>query len=207
MRNAVGFYWTLPVPWAGFTELPKDIDEAAKASRTIRYQRELIRRYAKEHNLRLVAEEAFLEIKPDRGSEYVLDALRSAEKICREKNAQLLYVGFSEVHGWRGHGPLEAWVGRAGIDVDELYPDEIEVDGAKFDPHAHFGIWRKRQYEWSAKKQERVSLAKEEALKLRETGETYRDIAFRLNEANIRSATGKLWTEDMVRHLLHQAET
>ena len=36
MRNAVGFYWTLPVPWAGFVELPEDIDAAAKASRTIR---------------------------------------------------------------------------------------------------------------------------------------------------------------------------
>ena len=45
-QNAVGFYWTLPVPWAGFTSLPKAVDDAAKLSRTIRYQRDLIRRYA-----------------------------------------------------------------------------------------------------------------------------------------------------------------
>jgi hypothetical protein len=30
-RNAVGFYWTLPVPWAGFTSLLREIDEAAKS--------------------------------------------------------------------------------------------------------------------------------------------------------------------------------
>ena len=42
-RNAVGFYWTLPVPWAGFTDLPKDIDAAVKASRTIRYQVQRVR--------------------------------------------------------------------------------------------------------------------------------------------------------------------
>ena len=69
MRNAVGFYWTLPVPWAGFTKLPKDIEEAAKASRTIRYQCELIRRYARDNGYRLVDEKVFLEIEPDRGSE------------------------------------------------------------------------------------------------------------------------------------------
>ncbi len=68
MRNAVGFYWTLPVPWAGFTELPTDIDAAAGASRTIGYQRALIRRHAKAEKLNLIREEVFLEIEPDRGS-------------------------------------------------------------------------------------------------------------------------------------------
>ena len=69
VRNAVGFYWTLPVPWTGFTSLPSDIDEAAKVSRTIRYQRNTIRRYAKVEGYRLIHEEVFLEIKPDRGSD------------------------------------------------------------------------------------------------------------------------------------------
>ncbi len=55
-QAAVGFYWTLPVPWAGFTELPKDVDRAAEFSRTIRYQREIIRRYAREHHLQLIHE-------------------------------------------------------------------------------------------------------------------------------------------------------
>ena len=26
---AVGFYWTMPVPWAGFTDVPKHVDAAA----------------------------------------------------------------------------------------------------------------------------------------------------------------------------------
>lgn len=36
--NYIGFYWTLPVNWAGFTTLPSDADAAAKVSCTIRYQ-------------------------------------------------------------------------------------------------------------------------------------------------------------------------
>ena len=39
----VGVYWTLPVNWAGFRALPLDVDAAAAASRTIRYQRERVR--------------------------------------------------------------------------------------------------------------------------------------------------------------------
>ena len=50
-QNAVGFYWTLPVPWVRFTSLPKAVDDAAKLSRTIRYQRDLIRRYAADESL------------------------------------------------------------------------------------------------------------------------------------------------------------
>lgn len=41
--NYIGFYWTLPVNWAGFTTLPADADEAAKGSLTIRYQVDLVR--------------------------------------------------------------------------------------------------------------------------------------------------------------------
>ena len=103
MRNAVGFYWTLPVPWAGFTTLPEDIDAAAKESRTIHYQCELIRRYAKGRNYQLVAEKVFLEIAPDRGSQYIRDALRPLKAICREQSAAFLYVDFRRVQGWRGH--------------------------------------------------------------------------------------------------------
>ena len=49
-QKAVGFFWTLPIPWTGFTHLPDDVTTAATMSRTIRYQCELIRDYARKQN-------------------------------------------------------------------------------------------------------------------------------------------------------------
>lgn len=66
-RNAVGFYWTLPVPWIGFTELPDAVEEVAKVSMTIRYQMHMIRRHAEESRLPLVHEAVYMEVSPDRG--------------------------------------------------------------------------------------------------------------------------------------------
>lgn len=205
MRNAIGFYWTLPVPWAGFTELPEDIEAAARRSRTIRYQCELIRRYARDNHYRLVAEKVFLEIEPDRGSEYVLGALRPLETLCRAQGAALLLVDFSAVQGWRSHGPLSDWARNAGMDVETVYPDEMLVDGEVFDPHQHFSDWREQQREWSARKPERMAKARHEADHLRAAGRTLRAIAAELNEREVRSASGKPWTEDGIRQLLRQA--
>ncbi len=205
MRNAVGFYWTLPVPWAGFTTLPEDIDAAAKVSRTIRYQCELIRRHARDSGYQLAAERVFLEIAPDRGSEYVLQALRPLEAICRAKEAVLLYVDFSEVQSWRSHKPLSDWARRTRVEVETVYPDEIQIDGGIFDPHSHFADWRKRQYEWTASKPERVARALAAAVRLRDAGQTHKAIAKELNDNGTPSATGKPWTADSIGKLLSAA--
>ncbi|MBD9529109.1 hypothetical protein [Paracoccus sp. PAR01] len=202
LRNAVGFYWTLPVPWAGFRELPKDIEAAADESRTIRYQREIIRRRAKERNYKLIREEVFLEIEPDRGSKQVLDALKPVTRICQENDAVLLLVDFSEVQGWRSHGPLSDWAQQTPIDIETVYPDEFVVDRKLFDPHAHFAQWRVRQEEWSAGKGARMVVASREARRLRAQKQPYKAIADVLNDRSLRSATGKPWTEDSVRKLL-----
>ena len=53
MTHYLGLYWTLPVPWAGFTRLPKDAKAAAARSRTIAYQRERVRRWVAEEGLSL----------------------------------------------------------------------------------------------------------------------------------------------------------
>ncbi|GAB4480247.1 MAG: hypothetical protein OHK0018_11700 [Erythrobacter tepidarius] len=105
-RKAVGFYWTLPVPWAGFAKLPEDIERAGQASRTIRYQRALIHRYAAEHDLEIVHEAAFLEVEPDRASVFIEGALEKAAAKCRQYRAMLLFVDFSGAHGWRSHAPM-----------------------------------------------------------------------------------------------------
>lgn len=202
MRNAVGFYWTLPVPWADFDRLPEDTDGAAKASRTIRYQRELIRRHAKEQKYRLAEEKVFLELAPDRGSEHVLDALRPVAVICRELDAVLLLVDFSAVRG----GAVMVHY-RNGADnlrfTPSLYtrtrfpsmvrhsiPTATSLNGADFRMN---GQTAKR----IALRMRRMSL---ESCELKK--KTYKSIAESLNNACIRSATGKDWTSDNVRALL-----
>lgn len=52
----VGFYWTLPMPHEGFKELPEDTEAAAKASRTVRYQRERVRLHVEAEGGVLVGE-------------------------------------------------------------------------------------------------------------------------------------------------------
>ncbi|MCT2539976.1 recombinase family protein [Sedimentimonas flavescens] len=200
--KAVGFYWTLPVPWVGFTQLPKDVDDAANSSLTIRYQRDLIRRYAKDHRLVLVHEAAYLEIEPDRGSEHVRDALRKVGQVCHAHHAVLLIVDFSEVQGWRSHHSLLDWARSGGVDVRLIYPDPITMEGKSFDPHQHFSDWRQRQQEWSDGKAGRAEASRAEATRLRGAGLSFVAISKHLNANGLPSLTGKPWTPDNLRKLL-----
>lgn len=201
-RKAVGgFYWTLPVPWAGFTALPSDIEGAAAASRTIRYQRALIRAHAAAQGYDLIHEQAFLEIDPDRGSAVIVEALEKAAAICRKDDAALLVVNFSGVRQWRGHDPLEDWLQR----FDHALPIEaapIMVDGEMFDPHAHFAQWRAGQRAWSEGKHERAEQALRRAQELRANGMKNPAIAHYLNEEGLRSLSGRPWTAESLRKFL-----
>jgi hypothetical protein len=205
-RNAVGFYWTLPVPWAGFTGLSNDIDKAAKESLTIRYQRDLIRSYAREEGYLLVHEEVFLEIEPDRGSDSILAALEKVKRICQAKDAVLLNVDFMQVARWRDHGPMARWLHRANIEMLSIYPREILMEDKFFYPHVHFRAWRERQKEWTDKKQERKDKARERAKELLEQGESYPKIADTLNKEKLLSPTGRRWVADNVRSLMKPSE-
>jgi hypothetical protein len=200
--KAVGFYWTLPVPWVGFTQLPKDVEEAAGSSLTIHYQRDLIRRYAKDHRLVLVHEAAYLEIEPDRGSKHVQGALNKVRKVCREHDAVLLIVDFSEVQGWRSHGPLQDWAQSGKVDVRLIYPDPVVMEGKSFEPHQHFSDWRQRQQEWSEGKAARAESARAEATQLQGAGMSLVSIAERLNAKGMPSLTGKPWAPDNLRKFL-----
>ena len=200
--KAVGFYWTLPVPWAGFIDLNPDIEVAARQSRTIAYQRAVIRRYASEHKLTLVHEEAFLEIDPDRGGEQIKNPLEKAARVCREHDAELLWVEFHETQGWRNHGQMQAWLERGAVAHSPVPADPINLEGNEFDPHAHFGDWRRRQKEWTQGKPAREEKALTRATKFRAEGLKNPAIARKLNEEGIRSATGKLWSADGVRKFL-----
>ena len=200
--KAVAFYWTLPVPWADFTRLPAAIDDAAKASRTIRFQRETIHDYARRQGLELVHEEAFLEIHPDRGSNTITDALNKAACICRDHGALLVFVDFSGVQQWRSHQPMHDWLTTAKVDSLPIEAAPILLDGVLFDPHAHFSKWREAQWQWSSTKQDRADKAAARTRELQAAGLKYPAIARTLNEEKLRSLSGKPWTAESLRKLM-----
>lgn len=202
-RKAVGFYWTLPVPWLGFTKLPDDIDEAATKSRTIRYQRDAIRRHAKENGFDLIHEAAFLEIEPDRGTELIEGPLKRVAPICQQHDAVLLYVDFSKEQGWRSHAPLHNYADQLGLRLEPVWPSALPIEGEpSFDPAAHFARWRERQREWTDTKPARAAEARTRALALRGNGLKNPAIADQLNAERLLSPTGKPWTADGVRKFL-----
>lgn len=201
-RKAVGFYWTLPVPWAGFQRLPDDIDAAAAASRTIAYQRALIQRYAQNEGFALIHEAAFIELQPDRGTEMILDDLRKAAAICRAQDATLLYVDFGYIQQWRSHLIMNRAIGDLGVPYLEIQAEPTPVDGQMFDPYAHFQEWRERQRAFSQDKPARAAAAAARALELRAQGARNPEIARRLNAEGLRSPTGKDWSADSLRKFL-----
>ncbi|GIX19872.1 MAG: hypothetical protein KatS3mg120_1548 [Erythrobacter sp.] len=201
-RKAVGFYWTLPVPWAGFTKLPADIEAAARGSRTIAYQRALIHAFAAAEGYALVEEAAFLEIEPDRGSRFIVPALEQAAARCRAHGAILLFVEFSGAQGWRSHAPMMEWLRRAEIEALPIAARPLVVAGELFDPHAHFARWRARQKEWSAGKPARRAQALARARALRAEGLSHAAIARQLESEGLPSLSGKPWTGESLRKLL-----
>lgn len=201
-RKAVGFYWTLPVPWAGFRDLPEDIDAAAKVSRTIAYQVLRIRDYAREEKFDLIREQLFIEVQPDRGTDSVTSALAKIEGFCRSHQATILYVDFAEIQGWRRQPHIADWSRQKQIEVLPVWPKAVPIDGKLFEPAAHFHDWRQRQEEWTNGKAERVARACARAEALRLAGASNAAIATALNAETLRSATGKDWTAEMVRKLL-----
>jgi hypothetical protein len=199
MRPAVGFYWTLPVPWAGFTKLPAGIDEAAATSRTIAYQRELIRRFANNNGYRVIAEKVFLEVEPDRGSELILEALDRIADEYRAQKSTLLLVDFSQLQGSRAHWAIANWTEQHGMQFEMIYPEPVALNGRTFDPHLHFRDWKLRQQRWTAAKAERQVRALDRIAHLRSQERTNAQIASALNEKGIATPTGKRWSDDSVR--------
>ena len=200
-RKFLGFYWTLPVPWAGFNALPKDVDEAARASTTIRYQRERVRRWVKQEGGEIIAEETFLELAPDRGSEQLVSVVEKLLKRCEREDAKLVLVDFSEAFGWRRHGAL--WDRLDGEDVCEpLDPSPILMDGTEFDPVQHFRTWREIEYAHVSGKTDRKAELAETIKDLATDHETNASMAQALNAAGLFTPNGKRWTADNLRKFM-----
>lgn len=201
-HKAIGIYWTLPVPWAGFTVLPADVDAAAAVSRTIRYQRDLVRRRAAEDGLELAGEAVFLEIAPDRGSREIAAAVRRRLAPWIGSGALVLWVDFAQAAGWRAHDPLRKVLTALGAQSFPIWPDPLPIDGKPFDVRAHFEDWRARQQAWTEAKPAREAAALARLGNLQAQGASLAKAAARLNAEGLPSLTGRPWTADNLRKFL-----
>ncbi len=194
MRH-VGFYWTRPVFWAGFRQLDPSPEIAAGQSRTIRYQRALVRQWAGRVGAEIVEEVVAMEIAPDRASPALLGDLERALGIAAQKAARLVLVDFADAHGWRRHGPL--WDRLAREDHALISPEPLDLEGAVFDPVEHFRSWRRTCDAHIATRPEHralilAALQDLETLALPAQAEA-------LNRAGFRTFTGRTWTADNLR--------
>lgn len=204
MGSFVGFYWTFPVRWAGFLDLPDDVARAAQASRTVAYQRALVRRFVDWENGRLAHEVVAMEVSPDRGTAAIAGDTARAGHLCREAGATLVHVDFHRNGGWRPHPVLAdalATLRRSGVPTVGLDAEEIVLDGQRFDPAAHFSMWRVRDAEERARRRQDVPAALAAALaEVPEGRGRWKAVAELLNARKVPTfGGGATWTPDNVR--------
>lgn len=201
--RVIGFYWTLPVPWLGFTTLPKSVDEAAAASRSIRYQRERVRQWVKDEGGQLLHEEAFMETKADRGTTAILPEIDRLLARAEVLDATLALVNFAESFHWRPHAAL--W-GRLQAEerVTPLDPVPVLIDGQFFDPTAHFRAWTEMSETHTALKPQAKAQIAARVAAMQENGASYATIADALNAEGVTTPSGKPWRADNLRKLLSQ---
>lgn len=201
MRDAyVGIYWTLPVNWAGFRDLPPDVDAAAAASKTIRYQRERVRRHVRDSGGRLIDEIAFMDTRTDRATDAVRDVLQRNAPAFLASRPTLLTVRFEEASQWRPNPFVHGAARELGLSLIGLPPDALLIDGQVFDPARHFRAWRRSDATETA----RLRLEAEDGLRaaLAETPDAdgrWRIVAAMLNARKVKTTRGVEWTPEGVR--------
>ena len=204
--NWVGLYWTLPVHWAGFRDLPPSVEAAAAASRTIRYQRRRAQQHVGEQGGRMAGEIAFMDTRPDRATDAVRDVLRRHAPALAPSLAAarptLLTVRFDQAQRWRPNPFIRQVAEELGLPLLDLPPDPVVIDGAVFDPARHFGAWRRRDESAMARLRLEAAEGLRAALDLVPEGPgRWQAIAGRLNDAGTRTIRGGGWTAENVRKL------
>lgn len=201
-KTYVGFYWTRPAPRVGFIDIPADVDAAAATSRTIRYQRDLVRRWVQTEKGALIAEYAALDVAPDRDTDAIADDVQRAINHALSYGATILVVDFLANANWRPQRPMQSQLSAAGVEVERLYPDPIIIDGTLFDPIAHFRAW---QSVYAAAARSKPEAKAAIAAHIDECGPadaTWPEMAAWLNAEGYRTLNGKEWTADNVRKFL-----
>jgi hypothetical protein len=201
MTKYIGFYWTLPVPWADFRTLPTNADSAAEKSLTIRYQRDRVRRWVREEHGELIAEEVFLELQPDRGSEQIVPIVEHLLARCHSEQAVFILVDFSDAFGWRRHGPLWDRLADERLCMP-LDPAPITLNGEEFDPVEHFRAWREIEYAHASSKPQRKAAIAKAISELQSSNSTLAELAIALNAEGVLTPSGRQWTEDNLRKFL-----
>lgn len=197
----LAFYWTLPVKWAGFTQLPKTADEAAKASWTIRYQVERVRRWVKSEKGTLLREAVFMDTAPDRGTHAIQSEIGALLAEANKMDAELVLVDFAQAYGWRPHGPLFEMMGDAKNCV-LLPPEPIRIGDEDYNPVEHFRQWREIEYLRHAEKDDLKRVILSTMTNLKAEGASYVSIAIRLNDMGVTTLNGRAWTADNVRKFM-----
>jgi hypothetical protein len=210
-QRYVGFYWTLPIPSVGFLELSDDPDVAATQSKTIKYQREVIKEWVAEEGGVLIREVTFLETQSDRATDAVIRYVQQAARICRENEATLLYVDFRQMCGWRPHQELTYAIEEEQIASVPVWPshETIMIDGRPFHPASHFKDHR-MQHEKEAARRHDVAIKR--LLKEAENVPPGRGrnalIAEKLNAEGVQTFQGgRPWTADNVKKVLQRLRT
>jgi len=198
----VGFYWTQPVPHAGFTGLSSDVDVAAGQSKTIRYQRDRARSWVRDQNGEMVHERVFLELEPGRSSEHLVHDVHAAIVIARKLGADLVTVDFSKHYGWRPHHLLQRALSCADIDCHALWPDPVRIEGEEFDPVTHFRAWSERTKAHAGSKDDHRNQVLALIEQLKAESATLAGLADTLNEWGMRTHGGKPWKADNLRKFL-----
>jgi len=208
IQRYVGFYWTLPIPSVGFLKLSDDPDVAATQSKTIKYQREVIKEWVAEEEGVLIREITFLETQSDRGTDAVIHYVQQAARICRENEATLLYVDFRQMCGWRPHQELTYAIEEEQIASVPVWPshETIMIDGKPFHPARHFKDHR-MQHEKEAARRHDVAIKR----LLKEAGNVSPGrgrnalIAEKLNAEGVQTFQGgRPWTDDNVKKVLQR---
>jgi hypothetical protein len=177
-------------------------DAAAIASRTIRYQRECARRYVADAKGELVHEIAFMDTRPDRATDAVMDELKRSASAYSGTGAAVLVVSFEEVHLWRRNPYMPEAARQLRLELIQLPPDSIIIDGKLFDPVRHFKEWRTRDASAMTRLRLEAMEGLHTALVDTPAGDgRWRKIADRLNSGRIRTIRGGDWTAENVRKL------
>jgi nicotinamidase-related amidase len=209
MDRYIGFYWTLPVPTHGFVKLPDDVDEAAARSRTIRYQRDQVRRWVGEERGILVHEEVFLELDPDHGTDHIVRVVDKLLDRCRHEQAQLVIVSIWDLQdlNWRRHHRLlqRIQAGEASGLCLALEPDQHAPESKKL--ISNFEYWRKVREEFTQGKAGREHLLYQTIQSLKENGGAKASsevLARALNAADIRTPNNRSWTAGNLRQFMRR---
>ena len=194
VQDFVGVYWTRPVPWARFYGVDTDITQAARQSRTIAYQLELVSRYAKEVGGEIIEHIVLNDLHSDRASLETVEALeKRLPKIAED--VTFLWVDFSQVNGWRKHPYLaQALEGRR---TQPLYPQELMMAGQIFDPISHFQTWQRKAEQHGLEKTGHAESVM--AFLAMHTTKSWPRRAKALNDAGILTHGGKIWSADNLR--------